>query len=400
MTTVCVKFKSPSKDGGQGTVYYQITRNRQRRCIKTTVRCFHDEWDASRGGIMKKDNGSPDIRQIQIDSDVKMLCGIVDSFEKERRGYTSDDVLNTFCKRRKTICVLPFMKEEVLNLQWNQHWRTARNYKRTQESFSAFLNGLDITFPAMTEELVGSYGRYLVKRGLVPNSISFYMRVLRAVYNKAVKRKLVEQPRPFANVYTGIAKTDKRAVDFNVILDLNRLELDTSHSLALTRDLFLFSFLTRGMSFVDMAYLRKSAVSSGEIRYVRQKTKRRLLVRVNRNIESILLRYDNNNTPYVFPLLKSEDPQQAYHEFQTQLTLYNRRLKILSRMMGLPKGLTSYTARHSWATTAYRMGIPLPIISAGMGHSKEETTRIYLDSLENWKIDNANDEIAKQLSSI
>ena len=125
-------------------------------------------------------------------------------------------------------------------------------------SFGEFLGDVRLPLSALTEQVITDYNSFLIQRGLVRNSVSFYMRVLRAIYNKSVRQKLIEQQHPFIEVYTGIDRTRKRAVSESIIAQLHRLDLDANSPLALCRDMFIFSFCTRAMSFVDIAYLRKS----------------------------------------------------------------------------------------------------------------------------------------------
>ena len=170
--------------------------------------------------------------------------------------------------------------------------------------------------------------------------------------------------------------------------------------MSLARDLFLFSFYTRGMSFVDMAYLRRGHIRDGRIRYVRRKTGQEIVIRVEPEMQRIIERYADGERPYVFPVLKSENPEKAYAEYRTALTYYNRLLKRLCTLAGIPQRLSFYTARHSWATAARNHQVPVSVISAGMGHTSERTTQIYLTMLENSLIDNANRGILESLRCI
>lgn len=149
---------------------------------------------------------------------------------------------------------------------------TALNYEKTMNNFAEFLDGKKIPFSAMTEQLISDYNAFLVQRGLVRNSISFYMRIMRAVYNKAVRQKLVEQTYPFSDVYTGIDRTRKRALSESVIPQLYKLKLSEGSTLALARDIFIFSYCTHGMAFVDIAYLKKDNIQNGMICYARRKS--------------------------------------------------------------------------------------------------------------------------------
>ena len=208
---------------------------------------------------------------------------------------------------------------------------------------------------------------------------------------------MVEQTAPFKNVYTGIDRTRKRAVGESVIARFIGLDLSRSAPLSLARDLFLFSFYTRGMAFVDMAYLRRGHIRDGRIRYVRRKTGQEIVIRVEPEMQRIIGRYTNEDHSYVFPILKSANPEKMYAEYRIALSYYNRLLKRLCTPAGVPQRLSFYTARHSWATAARNHQVPVSVISAGMGHTTERTTQIYLPLLENSVIENANRGILELL---
>ena len=237
------------------------------------------------------------------------------------------------------------------------------------------------------------------REAFLRNSSSFYMRVLRSVYNKAVTKRLVKQTFPFQNVYTGVDKTRKRAIDEQHILDLCKLSLPALSPLALARDLFLFSYCTRGMAFVDMAFLCKKNIHNGYICYTRKKTGQQLVIRVEPLIQKIISRYagQTKRSQYLLPIISSEDPVIAFSQYQTALGYYNKLLKRISKILDLDISLSSYTARHSWATAARNHNVPISVISAGMGHTTEKTTQIYLASLESSVIDQANQSILSAL---
>ena len=265
------------------------------------------------------------------------------------------------------------------------------------KNFVKFLGGVNLPFSAMTEQVIADYNAFLVQRGMVRNSISFYMRIMRVVYNKAVRQKLVEQSHPFTEVYTGIDRTRKRAVSESVISQLYKLNLAEGTPLALARDIFIFSYCTRGMAFVDIAYLKKENIQNGVICYARRKTGQLLSVRIEPSIQRIIDRYSSALSPYVFPILTSTETKPAYAEYQVAINNHNRQLRRLSKMLPAGCKLTSYTSRHSWATAARNHNVPISVISAGMGHTSEQTTQIYLTMLENSVIDDANQGLIRSL---
>ena len=296
--------------------------------------------------------------------------------------------------------VIAFMNQQIDGLTNANRLGTAKNYRSAADCLKTFINDHNLTFTQMNARFVEQYYDYLQRKGLVRNSLSFHMRILRAVYNKAVRTGLAEPANPFGNVYTGVDKTHKRAVDKDILTRLAELDLSHSAPLAFARDLFLFSLYTRGMAFVDMAFLKLRNIADGNICYLRRKTKQQLCIRIEPCIQQIIDRYADRSNVYVFPILKSENDAAAYSQYRVALAYYNRLLKRVSKMLGLQQGLSFYAARHSWATLARECNVPLSVISAAMGHTSERTTRIYLTSLENSLIDNANSGILEHLNGM
>lgn len=295
-------------------------------------------------------------------------------------------------RKSKNATVMAYMTGLIEQMKSAKRFGTARNYGRARNSLGVFLQGHDIPFKKLDENLMLRYSRHLQTRGLARNSISFYMRILRAVYNKAAKERFARPGNPFRNVYTGIDTTRKRALDEESVKKLMRLDLKGFPALAFSRDLFLFSYCMRGMSFVDIAFLRKKDLNGSYIKYQRQKTGQTLTVLVEPCVARIIKRYSatTEGTPYMFPIISSSDMEEAYRQYQTALCYHNRKLKELARMAEMNIPLSSYCARHTWATAARNHNIPVSVISAAMGHNSEKTTMIYLASLENSVIDKAN----------
>ena len=291
--------------------------------------------------------------------------------------------------------------EKMIGKLWRhgQH-RTSETYQATLNSFRKFRDGVDVCFDDIDSKMFISYEYHLRAKGLAPNTISFYMKRLRAVYNNAVEDGYAENRNPFKKVFTSSEKTIKRAIPLKFVRKLKDLDLSYSPSKRFARDMFLFSFDTRGMAFVDMAYLRRGHIRDGRIRYVRRKTGQEIVIRVEPEMQRIIERYACGEHPYVFPILKSENPEKAYAEYRIALSYYNRLLKRLCNMAGIPQHLSFYTARHSWATAARNHQVPVSVISAGMGHTSERTTQIYLTMLENSVIDNANRGILESLRCV
>ena len=296
---------------------------------------------------------------------------------------------------RKRRTLMHHMCNVIMQLKQLGKERTSETYLSALNSFMLFRHGRDIQLNRLSADIMQQYEAWLKERGLSMNTSSFYMRILRASYNRAVERRITKQLNPFRHVYTGIGKTVKRAVGLKEIKLIKELDLSGNPSLDYARDMFLFSFYTRGMSFIDMAYLRKTDLKNGILCYRRRKTRQTLYVKWEKCMQRIIDKYPPNDTIYLLPIITrhGRDRQQ----YQNALRLINGKLKKVAVMAGMKARLTMYVSRHSWASIAHAKHIPLSIISEGMGHDNEATTQIYLTSLDTSAIDRANELIIKSL---
>lgn len=289
------------------------------------------------------------------------------------------------------LMLVPYVARLVEELKKLKRQRTAETYRAALNSFLRFRQGEDIPIAEITSTLLIDYEKFLRGKGISSNSTSYYMRVLRTIYNRAVNEGYVSDQRPFTKVYTGIGKTDKRAIPLDLIRKLNELEHLTEDE-AFARDIFLFSFFTRGMAFVDIAYLKPSNVRNGMLTYRRQKTGQQITMRWEPQMEDIVKRNPTTNPDFLLPIIKRSNGHERsqYRNMQQHI---NEQLHLIGRRLKLTTPLTFYVARHSWASAARSMNMPVSIISAGMGHHSERTTQIYLRSLDINRVDNMNAEI-------
>ena len=392
MATVKVKLRPSTVPGKAGTIYYQLTHLRQVKQITTKIHLHPQDWDSNKAQIIFTDSTSY-LLQCKIDRDLDRLKKIIYKIDAECANYTVNEIIEKFYQTTADYSITDFFTQQIQKLKNDNRRGTARNYSKTLKSLKAFMKNTDSAFNIVTEQFVESYNTFLIQRGVVRNTISFYMRIFRSVYNKAVTQKIIEQTFPFKNVYTGVDRTRKRAVTETVISQLLSIDLKKSKALQFARDLFIFSFYARGMAFVDIVYLKKSNIQNGYITYVRHKTGQELTIRIETRLQNIINQYEKKDSPYLFPILNTEDENKAYSQYEIALNYYNRQLKRLSKLLEPNINLSSYTPRHTWATTARNKNVPLSIISAGMGHSSEKTTLIYLTKIDNSIIDEVNKAI-------
>ena len=413
MTSIKVKFRPSTVDGKEGGLYFQIIHNRVVRQLNTDYKVLAEEWDAESESVIVNGNRSNLLLGIQerLAWDVARLEKVVRSLETERRRFTADDVIAMFHKLTKESSLFTFMHGVIAQLKQLGKVRTSETYTATLKSFMAFRDEQDVPLDGISSDMMLMYEAHLKARGVRMNTISFYMRNLRAVYNRAVEKGLTQPNNPFRHVYTGVDKTVKRAIPIKAIKALKELDLSMKPSLDFARDMFLFSFYTRGMSFVDMAYLKKTDLQNGILTYRRRKTGQELSIKWEKCMAEIIAKYPENKTDYLLPIIKEEgngrnsvshqaclngrvvtDEGKANErrQYDNTLHLVNYRLKELSTMLKLQRPLTMYVARHSWASAAKSKNVPLSVISEGMGHDSEATTQIYLASLETSVVDKAN----------
>lgn len=291
---------------------------------------------------------------------------------------------------------LSFMEAVIIRLRQLGRRRTSETYSSALNSFRRFLNNEEIAFDNIDSILMESYQAYLRGNGLIPNSISFYMRILRAVYNRGLERGITDDRKPFRHVYTGVDKTIKRAIDIKTLRKIKDADLNACPKAAFARDIFILSFYLRGMSFVDMAFLRKSDLSYGILTYRRRKTGQQLSIRWTPEMQAILDRYPQNKTEYLLPIITNPDAS-SYNQYRSKQYKINTALKTVAGKVGLKMPLTLYCSRHSWASIAKAKGIPVGVISDGLGHDSELTTQIYLATLDTSAVDRANALIINSL---
>lgn len=399
MATVKVKFRASTVGDREGTIYYQVLHRRVPRQIKTGYRLYIAEWSGS--NVRTGENPARDIylRQIEekIAADLERLDRIVSSLESKPEAYTSDDVVEIYhSPRQQSDTLFALLRSIIASKRKNGSIRTAETYMNTLNSFMRFREGKDLAFRIFNEDILADYEAYLKHEGLSKNTSSFYMRHLRSVYNRAVENGVAPKGNPFRYVYTGVDKTVKRAINIDTLKRIKAMDLTLFPAFDFARDMFLFSFYTRGMAFIDMAYLKKRDINGGMLSYRRKKTGQQLFIRWESCMQRIVDKYAVESSPYLFPIV-TQPAAEGRKQYCSKSHSINRNLKKIGIMVGLDMPLTMYVARHTWASVARSKNIPLAVISEGLGHDSETTTRIYLASLEADVLDKANKAIIHSL---
>ena len=402
MATVKVKFRPSSVITKEGTLYYQITHNRVVKQINTGYKLYPTEWSSFASKIVVPPNAEESryhyllALQNSLKKETARLAEIIVRLNRTNSTYTADRIVELYNLRSDDDSFLLFTRNLIVQLKQIGKVRTAETYTCALNSFIRFQGETDLFWVAVDSNLMMEYEVYLKAEGVCPNTSSYYMRGLRAIYHRAVEKELTIQRYPFKHVYTGIDKTVKRAVSVKVIRQIRNLNLEHNPMLDYARDIFMFSFYTRGMSFVDMAYLKKKDLHNGILSYRRQKTNQQLFSKWEKPMQEIIDKYDTTGTPYLLPIIKDVGKDER-RQYKNASHLVNCKLKKIGMQLGLTIPLTTYVARHGWASIAKSKNIPISTISEAMGHDSENTTRIYLASLNTSVIDKANSLIIESI---
>ena len=402
MATVKVKFRASSVEGKEGTFYYHLIHQRNLRWISTDYHVFPEEWNDKKSAIIisNRNNRQAHLQLIQskIDWEMRQIQRIIHDKEMARISYSIDDIAKEIQQLPPSQSVFTFFRQQIAKKEQMLCIGTKNNYVSAVNRFMEFRGHEDLAFSQMTSDMMEMYQSWLWNRGVGQNTVAFYLRTLRTLHNKAIEAGQAPDNDIFAHVQIANARTAKRAISVKDIRKIEKMELPCGSSLDKARDLFLLSFYLRGMAFVDMAFLKKTDLKCGMISYNRRKTHQNLNIEWMKPMQIIIDKYaeQTKDSLYLLPILTGKETSlyTAYRKVEHN-TNYN--LKKIGERIGLKIPLTTYVARHTWASIALHMNIPIATISEGMGHNSFKTTQIYLQSLDVATINEANERIIKKI---
>ncbi len=398
MTSIKLKFRPSTTPGKEGSIVFQLIYGRTVRRITSRYKIFAGEWNGEVGRIALPTPSSPRYAHlVSVESALQWELNRLQRMVQESVPVNLDEIAANFSSGIDAMdSVFNFIRRQIHHKEQIGKVRSSETYRSMLNSFTCFRKGVDLTFDMMDGMLMELYEAWMRKCGLTRNSTSFYMRILRTNYKLAVEKGLTPDRHPFRNVYCGIDKTVKRSLPFSEIKKISALDLSRKPSMDFARDMFMFSFCTRGMSFIDMAYLKKADLNNGCLAYRRKKTGQLMMIEWTKQMQDIIDKYKSDGTSYLLPIITSEDGSER-RQYQNQMRKTNRLLKDIANRAGLPFSLSMYYARHSWATIARGRDVPLAVISEGLGHDSETTTQIYLDSIKSSEVDKVNRMILEGL---
>ncbi|HEY1009969.1 MAG TPA: site-specific integrase [Daejeonella sp.] len=273
---------------------------------------------------------------------------------------------------------------------------TARSYKDVLGVLKKYNNEKDLTFRQVNFDFLTKFEASHYSKGNTANGLAVYMRTIRAIFNKAIKASVAEKELyPFDDYKIKTAPTEKRAIEWALLKTIIECDLKEGHECFNTRNYFVASYMMYGMNYTDMAFLQKNDIVDGRIKYRRKKTSKLYDIKVSAALDEILSYYigQNPDSDYVFPILKRDTALLQYRDIEWARKRYNKKLKMLAGICGIQENLTSYVSRHSFATQAMLLQVPLNAISTMLGHSSLKTTETYLKSLPSNILDDYNTKI-------
>ena len=380
--------KSRILNNGSYPLVFQVIHNRRKKLLYTGYRMKEEVFDESEGKIMNGLGSTFTATEVvKMNRELRKMRNRIDTrirqLERAGEEFTVEDILtqNAFGTGKPQFYLLRYINTQIERKQELKKVGMAAAYKSTRSSLAKFISRPDVRMSEVDSAFVRRYEDFLYSNGSSGNTVSYYLRNLRSLYNQAVADGY--HPRgeyPFAKAQTRPAKTVKRALSRTDMQNLADLNLENEPELEFTRDLYLFSFYAQGMAFVDIVLLRKSDICNGVLAYSRHKSKQLIRIAVTSQMQGLMDKYKTENE-YLFPIISGEYAS-GYKQYRLALGRINRHLKKIAVAADIKVPLTTYTARHTWATLARDYGAPISVISAGLGHTSEEMTRVYLKDFD------------------
>lgn len=394
-----VLFTSKTLSDGTHPIMLRLIHNRQTKYFHLNASCHPDLWDIETNLPRRK---HPHFRELSVLIDTRRLEAqkLILDLESDGGDYSLEELCKRLSadKRRNQTTVLQYFDEVIERLRKGGRLGYAAVFVSTRNYLRKFRGGKDFSFSDITTSFIVRFDEYLSGSGMKPNSVFVPMRTFKTLLNSARKEDLVKEDfNPFKDFSFTKYRRDKphkRAILREEIRKIEHLELTPGTQLYLARDYFIFIYYCAGINFIDLAYLKKENIRDNRLIYIRRKTKELINVVLLPPAQQILSYYQDqylNSEGYLFPILNETHASAESKDYRIDKVLkqVNKALKTLAEQAGIEINLTTYVARHSFATNMKSSGVSTAIISQALGHESERTTQIYLDSFGNTIMDEA-----------
>ena len=403
-TTVVLALdtRKPKTDGSC-PVLLRIIHYRASAGIRTGIYIQEKDWDEQKRCIKPSYRGTQSVSRLN-NSLQKKKSEVIDAITKldDKKlldSYTVYQLKDLLEKKPENASFITYTESLIADLIEANRIGNARCYKSALAALKTFCKGRDFTFHQINHDFLVRFEIQHLKKGKSYNGLSAYLRAVRAIFNQAIKAGMVDKELyPFDSYEIKTTKTRKRAISLEAIKGIEQLAFAPDHPLYHSRNYFLASFYLRGMSFADLAELKVSNIISSRIYYQRKKTDKPYNVMITDELQQILSIYlpGKEKDAYIFPIVKRSAPQEKYNDIEWARRRFNKKLKKIADKCGIEENLTSYVSRHSFATRAKNLGIPIASISDMLGHENVKTTQVYLDTLPSDQLDAFHAQVLKE----
>lgn len=385
---------------GEIPLSIRLTQNKKRKYIRIGINIKPQHWDSKKNKLKPNCPDREYLESIITDNLSKYQKQILE-FQTIGKEYSINQLIEAIDKPLKNITVSEYLKTIIQDLIKEDKVGNASHYQALFNSLEKFTKIHQLQFIDIDTKFLNKYEIYLRSIGNKGNSISIKMRTLRAAYNKAMKDSIIKKDYyPFEeyNISKLKESTNKRSITKDDILNIINFDTKSISKrpqslMQFSKDIFLFSYFGCGINIVDIAYLKQDNIKLNRITYKRHKTGKQISFQIHPYAKDIIFKYESNNTDnYIFPIIDDNihiTTEQKFRRIKKITYVVNKNLKKIGEAIGLQIPLTTYVARHSYATVLKRSGVSTSIISESLGHSNEKITQIYLDSFENSQIDEA-----------
>ncbi len=395
-------YTSKILSNGEHPIMLRVIKDRKPKYISLNLSCSKSLWNDKENIPSKK---HPLYNSIVNKINKKKLeaSKLIIGLETDDLELSAEQIqLKLKAEIKNKVSVFNYFNETIEKLEKSNRIGYANIFKSTKNSFMKFRNNKDLNFLDITPSLILKYEEWFYERDVKMNSVFVFLRTFKTLINNAKKEGITKTDfNPFKDIsFTKFRriKTSKRAISKDEIISISKLDIKEGTALSDARNYFLFSYYSRGINFIDMANLKWSNIANNRLIYERKKTKELLSIGLLDPAKLILDYYEKfkeKESGFIFPILsdKYNTAKSIDNRIDKMLKIVNSNLKIIGSQAGIKEKLTTYVARHSYATVMKKSGVPTAIISEALGHESEKTTQIYLDSFENIVIDEASKSI-------
>lgn len=400
ITTICRKDKLNKRN--EAPLALKVTLNHQCKKVSLGVNINPIYWDETSNQLRE---GVPLKEQIQfvIDSAIHKLKQKILAFQIQEKEFSLDDLLESTVRKPKTVTIKSYFTQYNEKIKSQNRLNSLNKYAYCLSSLMKF-RSMDIPFDSVDLKFLEDFETNLKNRQLSENSIATIFSCFRCVYLSALDNKIFtcEGDTPFVRFQVGKlwCPTQKRAIHKEDVQKLKDLDLTTlspypTPYLEFARDIFIFSYYSAGINFKDIATLTYGEVDNGYLYYTRNKTKKPLVIKLLPDALVILNKYMRPNMEledYIFPILNKNihlSTQQQHNRILKVRRKVNDNLKLMGKALNIKLKLTTYVARHTFASVLRKSGVDIGIISESLGHTKLSTTQIYLENFEKEEVDAA-----------